>query len=221
MPEDAEDAANDVGTIVSTESNDNQDPSTLVVTDDKIPKANYYTIPQNITLYHGSKSVSMFDTAEINFGQEGIANYVSFFTPDRALAEIQISKCEPIFGDNQTTGSNGWLHVFRVKANIDNIKLISDKDKDLILQRNELTKKYCIGENNTQINGVGFFRKNTDGKKYISYVALCLPKNFLEYTGTYQCSNNLATMTNINSSEATAGEPTNVDIITSSDKQNQ
>lgn len=168
------------------------DPNELVT------KIRLYEIPEGQILYHGSKTVGTFETAEINFGQNGTTNYISFFTPDRDIAEAQISKCEPMYvGNEMVVPAGGWLHVFRVAKPITNIKLISHNDKDFTWDTHVLTNKYCAVNDNVRLNGFGFFKKKPTND-YAKYFALCFPKEFLTYVGTYQCSTGLTIAIDIN-----------------------
>lgn len=142
---------------------------------------NYHEIEKGTILYHASRVINKFNTKEINIGQEKNANLISFFTPNKEVAELEISKCKSI-----ESGFNGWIHKFRVKECINNIFIVDEHDKDLKWDKIYLTNSYCATKDNTRLNGFGVFKK-TNNNNMIEYYGLCVPKEYLEYMGTYGC----------------------------------
>lgn len=159
---------------------------------ENVSRMTYYTIPRDEVLYHSTKTIGQFETYKINFGEEDSMNYASWFTNDMEIAQIQISKCQPVYGPTGELSSAGWIHTFKVIEPINNIKLISLSNKNLKWNPEDVTNTYCGNgdpENlPVRLNGIGVVHSIVDGHKFGKF-ALCSPASYLEYIGTYTCEN--------------------------------
>ncbi len=171
--------------------NSQQHTEDYPIPDDMVTRPKYYTIDRGHTLYHATKTVGQFDRTDINFGQNNDTNSVIWFTPNKDTAELQIAKCQPVYGPNGNILEGGWIHEFIVDISIPNIKLISSEDKDFSWNTNVITNKYCTYDPNNRsahLNGIGFFRQKAEGDYDIQF-ALCSATPYLKYVGTYSCVN--------------------------------
>lgn len=153
-----------------------------------------YEIEEGTTLYHGSKKISQFDPETINVGDN---DFVAFFSPNIDIAANYIAHCNPIGEDH----GDGYIHEFIVKKAIPNLYIESPHEKKLNWDQKKINANYCNNLSyNVKLNGVGFFVKAPKtfehiGKKqtsvdglYSSQFALCNPREFLKYVGTYKCA---------------------------------
>ena len=149
----------------------------------------FFTIPANKTLYHGTTTVSRFNPHNINLGNDTL---VAFFTPNKHFAAAYIGDC--------LGGNSGWIHEFRTTKPIDNIYILSSHEiKNWDPKKIELTFCGATGtrEIRRRLNGVGFFVPKTFGttlgnshnalEGFDAEFALCDPSQYLQYVSTSEC----------------------------------
>lgn len=165
------------------------------------------TIPSNTILYHGSTTVSQFNTEQINLGKDTL---VAFFSPNIDFAASYIGNCMGGHSGHHSDGAppTGYIHKFRTKYDVHNIYVISSHDKLMNWEPKRVDDKFCkTPVNDRRLNGVCFFvpaenkMRFTDegqnqnggkdpfesGQQMMSEIALCDPGSVLEYVGTFQC----------------------------------
>ena len=144
-----------------------------------------YTIPSGTILFHGTKIKDTFNPKNIKLGDNEL---VAFFSTSKRFAADFISSCGnyPI--------ENGYIHMFRVTKDINNIFIISSYEFNNKMTDEFLQKYFCNGKNiyNSKFNGVGFFIQRVDDQlnpniNYIPEFAICDPNQFLEYINTQRC----------------------------------
>ena len=167
-------------------------------------KLKYYTIETDTILYHGSKDISKFEASEINLGDINGITHITFFSTDKESMEIKIGKCQDNFN------KKGWIHKFKVTNKIENILIIDENNKNFTNDDLKLTNEKCGISNNTRLNGFGYSTKKSNGK-IISYFALCIPKDYLTYIGTYSCESSLKVLINFETEEV-VNDTTNLPI---------
>lgn len=116
-----------------------------------------YIIPRGLPLWHASIFMETFNPLEIRLSKDN--NLVAFFTDNEEFALSLIKNC------NIHPESGGFLHEFRVKRDIDRIKILSIYDikagqKDI----DHIQKTYCNGTNaaGERYNGIGMFYPKHD-----------------------------------------------------------
>jgi hypothetical protein len=148
-----------------------------------------YKIPKGTFLYHGTMYKRTFNPFEIQLGNDTL---MAFFSPSKRLAADYISGCalHPQKG--------GFIHKFRVIRDIDNIKILSNYEKQDTQTEKQLENSFC---KDRKLNGIGFFYPRQDGMNILpedlipnsngvhvnSEFALCNPNDFLEYMTTRSC----------------------------------
>jgi hypothetical protein len=147
------------------------------------------TIKQGTILYHQTNIKEIFDPVKINLTNGECLS--AFFSDNKNVAKERIGNC--LNYPNQ----NGYIHIFKVKIDIENIYILSQYDLS-DWNQNIIEKKYCngINQDNDKYEGVGFyllkkpllenqqlFEENIASKEY----AICNPKRYLEYIGTIRC----------------------------------
>lgn len=159
-----------------------------------------YTIPEGTTLYHGSKNIRSFDPVLINLGD---TDYVAFFTPNKAVASSFIKYCAATGEDKNPNVVEGYIHQFITVKEINNVDVIDRHDKNLKWTEKGIDKERCMSRNQRAFipNAVGFFvpatefanfteekpKEMSEDLKY-SQFAICNPREYLKYIGTYNCT---------------------------------
>lgn len=153
----------------------------------------YHTIETGTILYHGSKDIKTFEVSEINLGDVKGITHITFFSTNKDSMENKIGKCQDNFN------KQGWIHKFKVTNKIGNILIIDENNKNYTNDNLQLTNEKCGISNNTRLNGFGYSKKING--EMVSFFALCIPKEYLTYIGTYSCETSLKVLMNFETEE--------------------
>jgi hypothetical protein len=161
-----------------------------------------YTIPEGTILYHGSVEKESFNPFRIVLNKDTL---VSYFTASKKLSADNIIGCA------RYPSKSGYIHKFRVKADIKNILIVSPYEKQPDWDNKFIENNFCFKKNignitssltePLQLDGIGFFySSNTqktlmdsnsqnliDGNGTTSEFALCNPNKWLQYISTQRC----------------------------------
>jgi hypothetical protein len=184
-----QDINNNIENQQSNEQLEQPEPSILQpINPSKLPT---YTIKQGTYLYHGSLFKETFDPTNIKLENDTLT---AFFSPSKRLAADRINGCS-LYPDK-----GGFIHVFIVDKDIDNIIIISRYDvqqNDMVLTN--IQNKFCNATNNSdRYNGIGFFFSRNDIVRFdengqptsepLSEFAICDPSKHLRYLHTQRCT---------------------------------
>lgn len=161
-----------------------------------------YTIPEGTILYHGSIDKESFNPYRIVLNKDTL---VSYFTASKKLSADNIIGCA------NYPSKSGYIHKFRVKADIKNVLIVSPYEKQSNWDNKFIENNFCFKKNNgdetssltqpLQLDGIGFFySSNTqktlmdsnsqefiDGTGTTAEFALCNPNKWLQYISTQRC----------------------------------
>lgn len=158
-------------------------------------KTTLYTVPEGTILYQGSdvESFSPFNI-KVSNGDDRVA----FFSPNKRMSIDYIKGCSTY------PTEDGYLHIFKVKRNIERILIVSSFEKRKNWTNDYIDNSFCRNYQ-VPINGIGFFFPygvetdesteatpeipTTPEKKMLfdSEFALCNPNEYLDYVGTQRC----------------------------------
>jgi hypothetical protein len=165
------------------------------------PTLENYILYKDTELYYATYKQGEFNTLDIRLTDNN--TLVAFFSSSEELALGYIMNCKI------NPEENAYIHKFRVKKDIDKIKIISTNDlrkgqKDLQF----IQETFCNPSSEPfrqRYNGIGFFYKkgtniqqnikindkyaNEEEIEYDGDFAICDPNN-LEYINTKRCVNN-------------------------------
>lgn len=158
-------------------------------------KMTLYTVPVGTILYQGS-TVETFSPFNIKVGNGD--EKVAFFSPNKRMSVDYVKGCATY------PTEEGYLHIFKVKKNIDRILIVSSFEKRKNWTNDYIDNSFCRNYS-FPINGVGFFfpygvesdeQTEFTGEIPISpeqkmlhdsEFALCNPNEYLDYVGTQRC----------------------------------
>jgi hypothetical protein len=158
-------------------------------------KMTLYTVPEGTILYQGSE-VDTFSPLNIKVGKGD--ERVSFFSSNKRMSADYIKGCASY------PTEEGYLHIFKVRKNIDRILIVSSFEKRKNWTNDYIDNTFCRNYS-FPINGIGFFfpygvesneqgdteriAESTPEQKMLfdSEFALCNPNEYLDYVGTQRC----------------------------------